>query len=581
MVLPGGPSQRGEMPMPKLSIVIATYNRAKHLKACLDALACQTQASAKFEVVVVVDGSTDGTVEMLGRMQVPYSLRTIWQENGGQASALNRGIQESVGQYCLFLDDDIVADPQLVFEHLKVHEQQTTAVVVGQLTLSLPPRADWYARAFARGWHEHYEQLNHDPTRLTWEDCYSGNMSAPRKELLACRGFALHLSRGYDVDLANRLEEQGCSLIYAPNALGCQYEQKSFRELSRDAERAGRTDAMLYRGQQRLTQALGSFAQGSWRKVLLRRCLLVFHVPPRLLEFLGHFIKGAARRYSLYSIIQTLCYWRGVRQNSGTRNLWRQLTSGTPVLMYHAIGSPGEPASPYILPAQRFASQMKWLKRLGYRPIPLAEFLDCQHDRRLVPQRSVVITFDDGYLDNHTYAFPVLRQHKIPATVFLVTGYIGLANEWDERKQLTHRPLMSWQQVMELMANGLQIGSHTCTHPTLTAIPASQAKEEITLSRTQLESRLGGQIDLFAYPYGKYDDSIETMVRQAGFTGACTIETGLNILITTPFSLRRTEIQGTDSLLRFVLALWTGDAEALWWHRSRNHKSSSLELKPA
>jgi glycosyltransferase involved in cell wall biosynthesis/peptidoglycan/xylan/chitin deacetylase (PgdA/CDA1 family) len=569
------------MPMPKLSVVIASYNRAKHLKACLDALSRQTQASADFEVIVVVDGSTDETVEMLGRIQVPYSLRTIWQENGGQASALNRGIQESIGQFCLFLDDDIVADPQLVFEHLKAHQQPTMAVVAGQLTLSLPPDADWYARAFARGWRAHYEQLNQDPARLTWEDCYSGNMSAPREKLIACEGFALHLSRGYDGDLANRLEKQGCSLIYAPNALGCQYEQKGFRQLSRDAESAGKTDAMLYRDQQRLTQALGSFAQGSWRKVLLRRCLLAFHVAPWLLEFLGHFLKGPARRYSLYSVIQTLCYWRGVKQNSGTRSLWRQLTFGTPVLMYHALGSPGEPASPYILPAQRFASQMKWIKRLGYRPISLMDFLACQRDRRLIPQRSVVITFDDGYLDNHTYAIPVLREHKIPATVFLVTGYIGLANEWDEKTLLTHRPLMPWQQVMEWMANGLQIGSHTCTHPTLNAIPASQAKEEISLSRTQLERRLGEEIDLFAYPYGNYDDSIETMVRQAGFAGACTIETGLNTLITSPFALRRTEIQGTDSLLRFVLALWTGDAEALWWHRSRNHKNSFLELQQA
>ncbi len=567
--------------MPKLSVVIATYNRVQQLQKCLDALACQTQAAGDFEVLVVVDGSTDGTVEMLGRIQLPYSLRTVWQKNAGQAAALNRGIQDAAGQYCLFLDDDIVPDPCLVSVHLQHQEQNHGAVVVGQLTLSLPPNADWYAGAFARGWREHYDQLNRDPSLLTWEDCYSGNLSAPHEALLACGGFALNLSRGYDVDLAHRLEKHGCSLIYARNASGSQYEQKSFQQLSNDVENAGKTDVILFKDQGRLSQALGSFAQGSWRKVLLRRFLLAFHIPPGLLAFLGQFIKSPARQYSLYSVIQTLCYWRGVRQNSGTKSFWRQLTTGTPVLMYHAIGTPAESASPYIMPVHRFVAQMKWLKRLGYRPISLTEFLACQRDHRLVPERSVVITFDDGYLDNYTYAFPVLQQLQIPATIFLVAEYIGQVNEWDEKGHLTHRPLLSWQQIMELKANGLQFGSHTCTHPLLTAIPQSQVEEEIDSSRVELESRLDVDVNLFAYPYGEYSDAIATTVRHAGYAAACTIDTGLNTLTTSPWSLRRTEIQGTDSLLRFVLALWTGDAEALWWRRKQNHQAASLELKQA
>jgi peptidoglycan/xylan/chitin deacetylase (PgdA/CDA1 family)/GT2 family glycosyltransferase len=567
--------------MPKLSIVIATYNRIQHLQTCLEALARQTQAAGDFEVVVVVDGSTDGTSEMLGRIQAPYFLRTFWQENAGQATALNRGIQEAIGRYCLFLDDDIVPDPQLVSEHLHLQERNPGAVVAGQLTLSLHPKTDWYARAFAHGWREHYDNLNCDPALLTWEDCYSGNMSAPRDALLACGGFALNLTRGYDVDLAYRLEKHGCSLIYASNASGSQYEQKSFPQLSRDAENAGKTDILLFQDQGRLSQALGSFAQGSWRKVVLRRFLLAFHIPPRLLAFLGWLIKSPARRYSLYSVIQTLCYWRGVRKNSGTKSLWRQLTTGTLILMYHAIGASEEPASPYILPAHRFAAQMKWLRRLGYNPISLMEFLACQRERRLVPERSVVITFDDGYLDNQTNAFPVLRQFQIPATIFLVTGYIGQANAWDEKTYLTGRPLLPWQAVTELMANGTQFGSHTCTHPDLTAIPPSQAEEEIALSRAELEVRLGEEINLFAYPYGEYNDAIAAMVRHAGYAGACTIDTGLNTLTTSPWSLCRTEIQGTDSMIRFVLAVWTGDAEALWWRRRRNHQNASLKLKQA
>ena len=559
-----------EAGMIEISVVIPTYNRAERLRSCLEALNRQTLAASWFEVVVVIDGSTDETREMLKKFESPFLLRPIWQENSGQPRALNRGMLEAKGSYCLFLDDDIIADPELVAEHLHAQHQYPNALVVGQLTLSLPTNAGWYANAFAQGWRDHYDRLNQVPTKLSWEDCYSGNMSAPRKVLLGCGGFAVDIIRGYDVDLASRLEQQGCTLIYAPNALGCQEEQKGFRELSRDAENAGNVDVMLYQQDPlRLTQALGSFAQGSWRKLLWRRLLLTLHIPLIWLEFLGRLMGSQARQYSLFSLIQTLCYWRGVRKSAGA-DLWRQLTSGTPILMYHAIGLSNEPASPYVLPANRFAAQMTWLKRLGYHPITLKQFIVCQYERRPIPAHSVVITFDDGYADNYTLAYPVLQKHNIPATIFLVSGYIGHANEWDKKKQLGRRPLLSWSQIMDLAHQGIQFGAHSCTHPALTAVSPTQAEAEITSSRRQLENRLGVPIDLFAYPYGEYDPSVQEMVQQAGFAAGCTVDAGLNTLITPSFSLRRTEIQGTDSLARFWLALWMGDAEALGWRRKQN-----------
>jgi peptidoglycan/xylan/chitin deacetylase (PgdA/CDA1 family) len=162
-----------------------------------------------------------------------------------------------------------------------------------------------------------------------------------------------------------------------------------------------------------------------------------------------------------------------------------------------------------------------------------------------------------------------LRQQSIPATIFLVSGHIGLKNEWDEQKQLAGRPLMSWSQIQEMMEQGVQFGAHTCTHPVLTTISSNRAEEEITLSRKQLENRLGVPVDFFAYPYGEYDPFVQAMVQQAGFAAGCTVDAGLNTLITPIFSLRRTEILGTDSLPRFLLSLWMGDAEAFGWRRSR------------
>jgi peptidoglycan/xylan/chitin deacetylase (PgdA/CDA1 family) len=237
--------------------------------------------------------------------------------------------------------------------------------------------------------------------------------------------------------------------------------------------------------------------------------------------------------------------------------------------MYHAIGDSYEAAGPYVMPAHRFATQMTWLKRMGYLPITLKQFLDCQRDRRPVPAGSVVITFDDGYTDNYTQAYPVLQKQSIPATIFLVSSYVGLANTWDEQKQLAGRPLMSWSQIEEMMGQGVQFGAHTSTHPVLTSISSNRAEEEITLSRKQLEKKLGVPVDFFSYPYGEYDPSIQAMVREAGFAAGCTVDAGLNTMITPTLLLRRTEIRGTDSLPRFLLSLWIGDAEAFGWRRSR------------
>src|SRR5215813_8372071 len=113
--------------MVELSVVIPTYNRAESLRRCLLALGQQTQSAADFEVIVVVDGSSDGTCAMLERLSTPYQLVVIEQQpNQGAAVARNRGAERASGKYCLFLDDDIVAGPALIAEHLAGQRRSTT-----------------------------------------------------------------------------------------------------------------------------------------------------------------------------------------------------------------------------------------------------------------------------------------------------------------------------------------------------------------------------------------------------------------------------------------------------------------------
>jgi len=102
----------------EISVIIPTFNRAEQLRLCLDSLSRQTAAPETFEVVVVDDGSTDGTEEMLRTYGAPFPLRVEQQANRGPGAARNRGIELAAGAFCLFMDDDILADPQFVSEHL-------------------------------------------------------------------------------------------------------------------------------------------------------------------------------------------------------------------------------------------------------------------------------------------------------------------------------------------------------------------------------------------------------------------------------------------------------------------------------
>lgn len=553
------------MPIPELSIIIPSYNRAKRLQACLKALRSQTQSFNDFEVIVVVDGSTDETMAAIDADHTPYCLRTIWQENSGQAAARNRGISEARGRYCLLLDDDILASPNLVAEHIRVQRTADNIIALGQIVLSLPDDADPYAQTFAAGWQQHYDALNDGTTQPSWEDCYSGNLSVPREKLLACSGFATDLQRGEDVELGYRLWKAGCDIVYLPGAISHQDERKGFLELNRDAEKSGRADVIFYRRDPgMLSQALGSFCSTSWRKLLLRRICLALHAPPSLLLGLGRLIRKAPRQRSWVGFVKELCYWRGVRSEANGTELWNRIQSGVPVLLFHAIGGKGETPDTFLMPRERFARHLRWIRRLGYGVIALEDFLACRRERRFPPPRSVVITFDDGYEDNHTNALPVLRSHKMPATVFLVSRFVGQKNTWDRAGPLADRRLIGWPQIREMGQFGIGFGAHSQTHAALTRLEPDNAFMEIASSREEIEQELPHPVTAFAYPYGLHNIEVQRMVEEAGYSLGCTVDPGLNGLGTPSFSLRRSELQGRDSVMRLMLGLWLGDPEAIW-----------------
>jgi len=227
--------------------------------------------------------------------------------------------------------------------------------------------------------------------------------------------------------------------------------------------------------------------------------------------------------------------------------------------MYHAFGEPGERPSRYVVPGRRFARQMSWLKRRGYRVMRLEELVTMRREFRLPPADAVVITLDDGYADNEVVAYPVLQRHDFPATMFLVSGAIGGRNHWDHGEVLAGRALLDWPSIHDMGRRGVEYGAHTRTHRALPDVPADELDDEVAGSRADLERALGRSIVTFAYPYGIVDATSRASVERAGFLGACGVRNGMNGAGTPSDALHRTEVFGTDSLVTFALAVWLGD----------------------
>jgi glycosyltransferase involved in cell wall biosynthesis len=309
------------------SVIIPTYNRLEQLHRCLEALSCQTYPATDFEVVVIVDGSTDGTIEMLAGLSAPFSLRVILQSNAGQPSALNRGLAVSAGRISIFLDDDIVVTPQFVAEHVYLHQKHELAVGIGQIKLELPPDADWFASGFSKNWREHYEELNRGKRQPEWDECYGGNMSVRRAVVLAVGGNVMDLRRGYDVDLAYRLKRYGCSFVYLPKALGNQYQSKGFQALARDSELAGEGSVELVRRHPDMEAKLfGHMIQTGWAWTFLWQLFFRINISTGGIERLRKFAGGHGDSYKWFVFVDHYYFWKGVCRAAPEQRGWKLLS---------------------------------------------------------------------------------------------------------------------------------------------------------------------------------------------------------------------------------------------------------------
>lgn len=197
----------------------------------------------------------------------------------------------------------------------------------------------------------------------------------------------------------------------------------------------------------------------------------------------------------------------------------RHIFSGGPdavILMYHSVGAPHGELTSLDVSARDFERQMDFLSRHGFRVVRLTELAAMLRRGEKIASRTVVITFDDGYENNYTEAFPVLKKYGFPATIFVVGSHLG--EEYPVARRVPTR-LLTLAQIKEMEGSGLvDIGSHTWTHSYLPGISDPQAlRNEILGSKVKLEAALGRPVVSFCYPLGGYTRAARKMVQGAGY----------------------------------------------------------------
>jgi peptidoglycan/xylan/chitin deacetylase (PgdA/CDA1 family) len=209
----------------------------------------------------------------------------------------------------------------------------------------------------------------------------------------------------------------------------------------------------------------------------------------------------------------------------------------TPILMYHSVKKQVPAGSKLVVSVKAFERQMRFLKSHHYNVVPLGIVAALIKEKKKIPARTVVITFDDGRKDNYTYAFPVLKKYHLPATIFVIINIIG-GPQGD---------MLSWDEIKTMRDSGLiYFGSHTLDHKDLKNIKSEQEiKRQIFDSKKILEKKLGIPIDAFSYPTGGFTPQIKQFVKEAGYKLAVATNSGKNLPNNDIFALRRIKISSS------------------------------------
>jgi glycosyltransferase involved in cell wall biosynthesis len=556
----------------RFSVVIPTYQRRDVVVSSVRALAAQEDAPP-FEVVVVVDGSTDGTAEALRALATPFPLSVVEQPNAGRPAACNRGAAASSGELLLFLDDDMEAHPRLLAEHDRSHQEGADAVI-GHLPLHPDSPPGFLAEAVGTWAEQRRHAMEERGGRVELSDFVTGQMSIRRDVFLGIGGFDTYFTRPYggeDLDLGRRLAAAGHTLAFNGDAVSWQRYVVTPRQLLRQWRYFGRGAVLLARKHpDQIDEIFRSWRRG---RRLDRFVLRWLRVPLRALV-LAPLALGVESRFvvRVFFRVRNLEYFKGVRGAGG-------IPAAHPVrvLCYHAISDlAGSLYEPWGIPPRRFRRQLRLLTR-RLRFVDAAEF-GRYLDGAGVPRRAALLTFDDCYRDLVENGLPILRELGVPALAFAVSRRVGGTSDWDAGIGAPELPLADATGLRELADARVAIGSHTRTHPKLSRLSADELSDEIAGSLDDFEPLGLPRPTFLAYPYGAYSSQVTEAAAAAGLQGAFTTEPGLAQPGRDAYAVPRIEIRREDGSLGFAWKVVTAGRFGVKRRRSR---ASGVASEPA
>lgn len=243
-----------------------------------------------------------------------------------------------------------------------------------------------------------------------------------------------------------------------------------------------------------------------------------------------------------------------------------------PVLMYHHI-NPHKGDMVTVTP-EVFEGQMEYLHKAGYRTLKIDELVDFIEGSLEIKERSAVITFDDGWLDNYMYAFPVLKKYSINATVFVITGRIERASESKTEQPLSfpkhneskllieknedYKVVLNWEIIKEMSDSGLvEFYSHTKSHAKCNELSEDELLKELGEPKKIIEEKLGRPCPYLCWPYGKYNESALRIAQEAGYKAIFTTHHGIVKKDSDPFAIKRIVVKDSIAWLKKRMLIYT------------------------
>jgi glycosyltransferase involved in cell wall biosynthesis/peptidoglycan/xylan/chitin deacetylase (PgdA/CDA1 family) len=503
--------------LPSFSVVIPTYQRREVVCEAVRKLS-RAEFPGAVELIVVIDGSTDGTAETLRSISLPFSAKFIEQPNMGAAAARNRGAAEATNDVILFLDDDMMCDPALLREHGRLYESGADAVI-GDTPIDPASGGGFLVESVGR-----WIASTRVRTPLSPFDIFTGQLSVRRSVFEQLGGFDAEFTAGLafgseDADFGARLLA-GHDVRHNAKAISLQRYVVGPRDYLARSRRAAAAHIRFVRKHPELAREL--FERKGYGRPLTRWLFLPLSRVPGLPDLVAALALGLAEAglrgpfrsnrilARFFSGACSLAYWTTLRRSG-----WLPFSNRLLVLCYHAIRDQSDDPvlAPYGVPPDEFTRQLDSLAARGFTfvtPNQLRAFLNSGAP---LPRRPALLTFDDGFAELIDVANEILRPREIEAISFVVTK--PASNEWDQAYGARPMKLMTPEQRKELAALGVEIGSHSRSHRELGLLDAVERRAEIDGSFDDLI-----RPHFFAYPFGAVDALSSACVRDAGFVGA-------------------------------------------------------------